>query len=365
MEPKISAENDPPDDAQGTVDSDEQLQQDETVGTTDAELPESFTLEPQDKEHIDFREVKDYESWIYIYRLISDDKGKLLGDPKLELTVKNRCDELEMINLYRAENPELLVEKLLELTNRYTIRLNTAENVSFGIMTTYRIRQAQLLLILQILVKNRLGRNWIQWFSDNFDKRQLRSAEDYMRIAQVQNSIRYAVFGKERLLQIIRQIDKKNLNKEDPIGDFLRENRIDFDPKLETEFKEVRDEADVAIEKEKLSKAGITEISNEQVEALVLNKRKLTSHHIKQLALAKEKGYDLEEKMEKIVNGEKNEPLQTRETKATGFVNTADKFLKAIENALADQEYLTKMNLEKFNRLKEKIQELEQIIPKE
>ena len=128
----------------------------------------------------------------------------------------------------------------------------------------------------------------------------------------VQNSIRYAVFGKERLLQIIRQIDKKNLNKEDPIGDFLRENKIDFDPKLETEFQEVRDEADVAIEKEKLSKAGITEISNEQVEALVLNKRKLTSHHIKQLVLAKEKGDDLEEKMEKIVNGEKIEPLQTR-----------------------------------------------------
>ena len=186
-----------------------------------------------------------------------------------------------------------------------------------------------------------------------------------MQIAQVQNSIRYAVFGKERLLQIIRQIDKKNLNKEDPIGDFLRKNKIDFDPKLETEFQEVRDEADVAIEKEKLSKAGITEISNEQVEALVLNRRKLTSHHIKQLALAKEKGDDLEEKMEKIVNGEKTEPLQTRETKATGFVNTADKFLKAIENALADQEYLTKMNLEMFNRLKEKIQQLEQIIATE
>ena len=105
-----------------------------------------------------------------------------------------------------------------------------------------------------------------------------------MKIAEVQNSIRYAVFGKERLLQIIRQIDKKDLNKEDPIGDFLRKNKIDFDPKQETEFQEVRDEADVAIEKEKLSKAGITEISNEQVDALVLNERKLTTHHIKQLA---------------------------------------------------------------------------------
>ena len=81
--------------------------------------------------------------------------------------------------------------------------------------------------------------------------------------------------------------------------------------------------------------------------------------------LAKKKGDDLEEKMEKILSGEKNEPLQTPETKATGFVNTADKFLKAIENALADQEYLTKMDLEMFNRLKAKVQQLEQIIAKE
>ena len=55
-------------------------------------------------------------------------------------------------------------------------------------------------------------------------------------------------------------------------------------------FKEIRDEADVAIEKEKLSKAGITEISSEQVEALVRNGRKFTSQHIKQLVLSKEKG---------------------------------------------------------------------------
>jgi hypothetical protein len=46
-------------------------------------------------------------------------------------------------------------------------------------------------------------------------------------------------------------------------------------------------------------------------------------------------------------------------------VNTADKFLKAIEIALADQEYLTKMNLEMFNRLKEKIEQLEQIMATE
>ena len=63
-----------------------------------------------------------------------------------------------------------------------------------------------------------------------------------------------------------------------------------------------------------------------------------------------------------IINGGKIEPLQTPETKSTGFVNTADKFLKALENALADQDYLKKMDLEMFNRLKAKVQQLEHLI---
>ena len=364
MEPKISAETGISDN-QVPVDSGEHLQQKAAEEGTESGLPVGFTKEPQDKEHMDLRGVEDYEKWADVYRLVSDDEGQLLGDQQLERTVRELCENLEKINLYRAESPELLVEKIKNITFRYAGKLNVAEHITFGITTKYHIRLGLLLLFLQTLVKNRLGLKWMEWFSKNFDQRYFRSAEVYMQIAGVQNSIRYAVFGKERLLQIIRRIDKKNLNKEDPIGDFLRKNNIDFDPKLETEFQEVRVEADVAIEKEKLSKAGITEISSERVEALVRNKRKLTSHHIKQLVLTKEKGDDLEEKMDKIVSGLKFEPLQTRETKATGFVNTADKFLKAIENALADQEYLTKMNLEKFNRLKEKIQELEQIIAKE
>ena len=171
-----------------------------------------------------------------VYRLVSDDEGQLLGDQQLERRVRDLCEKLEKVNLNRAEGPELLVEKIKVLAIRYTKKLNTAENISFGILTKYHIRQGLFFLLLKILVKERLGLNWVKWFSDNFDKQHLRSAEVYMQIAQVQNSIRYAVFGKERLLQIIRQIDKKNLNKEDPIGDFLRKNKIDFDPKLETEF---------------------------------------------------------------------------------------------------------------------------------
>lgn len=112
VKPKISTENDPPDDAQGTVDPGEHPQQKVAEEGTESGLPVGFTKEPQDKEHIDFREVKDYEKWADVYRLVSDDEGQLLGDQQLERTVRELCENLEKINLYRAESPELLVEKI-------------------------------------------------------------------------------------------------------------------------------------------------------------------------------------------------------------------------------------------------------------
>ena len=362
-EAPVSAETEISDN-QVPVDPGEHPQQKAAEEGTESGLPESFTLEPQDQEHIDLRGVKDHEKWTDTYRQVSDDEGHLLGDKELEKTVKELCNELDRINLYRAESPEVLVEKIKELAIQYTKKLNTAENISFGVLTKYRIRQGQILRFQQILVKNRLGKEWIKWFSDNYDKSLLRSAEDYMRIADVQNSVRYSVFGKERLLQIIRRIDKDDLMKEDPIGDFLRENKIDFDPKRETEFKEVRIEADVAVEKEKLVKAGITEISHEFIDTLVRNGRKLTSQNIKQLVLAREKG-NLAEKMEKIASGEKIEPLVTPEIKAEGFKKTTNRFMKAIESALTDTEYITDVDMELFNRLKERIQQLEQLLIRE
>ena len=140
------------------VDSGEHPQQKAAEEGTESGLPVRFTLEPQDKEHMDLRGVKDHEKWTDVYRLVSDDEGQLLGDQKLERTVRELCEDLEKINLYRAESPEVLVEKIKDLAMRYTKKLNTAENISFGILTKYRIRQGQLFLFLKILVKNRLGK---------------------------------------------------------------------------------------------------------------------------------------------------------------------------------------------------------------
>jgi hypothetical protein len=51
----------------------------------------------------------------------------------------------------------------------------------------------------------------------------------------------------------------------------------------------------------------------------------------------------------------------TPERKAEGFKKTADRFIKAIDSALADQEYLIQVRQEQewYGRLKQKVLELE------
>ena len=73
--------------------------------------------------------------------------------------------------------------------------------------------------------------NWTNWCEANHTGMSLRSAQDYMSIAKIPNAIRYAWIGKERLLQVQRAV--KGSKDEDPIGSYLRDHGVDFDPNVE------------------------------------------------------------------------------------------------------------------------------------
>ena len=108
------------------------------------------------------------------------------------------------------------------------------------------------------LVKKKLDRNWTEWFAENYDKSLLRSAQSYMKIAEIPNVIRFAVFGIERISQIGRRIEKPY--GEDPIGHFLQENRIEFDSYAETDYQELKITTDIAIARQKLNNEDLEEV---------------------------------------------------------------------------------------------------------
>jgi hypothetical protein len=221
-----------------------------------------------------------------------------------------------------------------------------------------------LFIILKELVRKKMI-NWTEWFKANFDKREFRSVQDYMNLARIENIIRYAFLGKERLLNLRKQLSGDQKKQDDPIGAFLEENGIDFNPAQEPDERRLRIEADVAINLQKLLKEGINEVPKELVETLVRNGRELEKSHIEELKRAQQvPDQDVVEYMKSILDSNgKPEPIMTSERKAEGFKKTADRFLKAVGNALEDRDYVLKLDRGTYDRLKKSVTELEQFIP--
>jgi hypothetical protein len=91
-----------------------------------------------------------------------------------KISGKNTVDKnLTIASEEPSEETLALVEKLKELVIQYTKKLDTEENISFGVLTKSHISLGMLLNFQKIPVKERFGKNWIKWFSDNSDKQLL------------------------------------------------------------------------------------------------------------------------------------------------------------------------------------------------
>lgn len=324
-------------------------------------LPENVTEAPQDEEHMDLRQVKGYPKWVRAYLNVSDDEGHLLCDRRLEKEVKKVCIELNKVNLEDVENHEVLLQDLRDLSLRYATGINVTENITIGTFTKYRIRLGMLFNFQKIIVKKILKQNWTEWFKANFDISLLRSAQDFMRIAEIPSAIRYAFLGKERIIQILRQIGKPA--GDDPIGQFLRDNGVEFVPEAEPDYKELKIVTDIAIARQKLNNEDLEEVPDDKVEALTRTGVELTPYQISQLKLVKSIEGNLGLYMDDLIaSGGKVEPIITPEKKAETFKKALDRFLDKTADALKDAEYLTQVDIELCRQIKEKIVELERKI---
>lgn len=346
---KISADSEPvPDKGKVGVDSEQGL-------------PPDVTEAPRDREHMDLEKVKPYAKWLRTYLSVSDDEGDFLGNKVLEKEVKKLCKQLSVLDLTQVETPDLWIGTIKDTLARYASMVNRSENCSIGIVTKYRIRQGTLLIHQKTLVTKRLQRNWIEWFNENYDPSLLRSSQDYMRIAAIPNAIKYSVFGKERLLSIIRQLSETE--SEDPIGEFLTKNGIDFSPDVENDPEEIRLKADIAINCQRLTKENLGEIPREKIEAFVGAGNEIGAKHIRELKLVKQTAGDLNGYMDALIaSGGKPEPVMTPERKAESYKNTLVAFLKKTKDAISDTQYIEHIDIQLCRELKEQIEQLERHI---
>ena len=207
------------------------------------------------------------------------------------------------------------------------------------------------------------GKNWKDWFKENFSEREFRSVQEFMQLAKNLPTITYAVLGKDRLLKILR-MNNHDKKLEDPIGDFLKTKGLEFDPRDRTALDTVKTRIDVEINYQKLLNASIDEIPKEKIQELVNKGKQISGAHIKELNFLKDAGEDLIKYMDDIIaNGGKAFPVNTPERKAESFKWAAERFLKSMDAAISDVQFFSHISVDTLQQLKSKIEEIEQEVP--
>lgn len=322
-------------------------------------LPDNWTDQPQDDEHIDFTRIQQYDPEFKgrLYLPVSDDQGEKLGDVELERTVKEWCQYLDNTEDDHLENPEEILNQISHVCGRYINAVNLTDNIGKGIQAKYNIRLGKLMIEQKKLVK-KANKKWRDFFDENYSsKMSIRSAQVYMNLAKIPNIIRYAVFGQERLRNIVKFMGREYDSSEDPIADFLRDHNFTFYPTEESNDDELRIQADLVLAKKKLLDAGISDVPADKLNAFVRLVRYITTSHLIQLRSLLDAGFEINEAMDRLIA--RRGKISVVERRPHAFKRKVEEFISRLDSAIANDAYLQELDAASVQQLKAKVEALE------
>jgi hypothetical protein len=241
------------------------LKTDETVTSSNdnsdpnisGKLPEEETADHSTSDEITPRLINGAPSFADVPLAVFDDNGKLLDDTKLESEVTSFIDEYQTKELHELDKPAVVLSKLRTLYKIYSARISRAESINDGIATKCGIRKGMLLNIEKNLLRME-GKQWIVHYTQTYGQKSLRTAQDYMALGKTPNIIRYAVFGKERLMGALRAIKTLEIEGDDPIATLFQQCGISFNPEdsqIEETMMDLKLGIDYAVAISKIKKA--------------------------------------------------------------------------------------------------------------
>ena len=359
---------------EGTTSSDEKKVETATSDNTDAEnsnssdakdqnatiyslLPPEVTLEPRNDEEMHLGLFNGNLEGILAYLSVSDDNGEVLGDVALHQRVKAFCDQYSG----SEEEPQdiaSVIEEGKTLLLDFSQKIHSTENRLIGTTFGYHVYRGTLLNIHKRHVKA-AGLFWGEYLSDQLSGLSSRTVQEDIQLAEIHNIIRYVVFGKDRNLQIIRQLTDDEKKGDDPIGSFIRRNGIDFNPQEELDVKQLKIKTDTAINQQKLLKAGL-DIPMEQIETFVRGGSSVEKKLIDELEIRRDAGQDIDAAFkDAIAKKGKIEPIRTPKRDAENVNKRTTLLIGAIKAAEDKPEYFNLIKIAEIEKLKAALASLE------
>ena len=348
----------------------EKIQKDTQKVQNDKLLSKDVTEEPQDKEHMHLKHIKHSPALVDVYLAVSDDKGGLLGDEDLEQKVKTFVEQYGDKNAEEIENPLVVLDELKKLYVQYSMEINKTDAISVGTVAKYRNRQGMLLNIEKKLLK-KTQKQWIDYFAKAYGRKHLRSAQDYMALGGVPNIIRYAVYGKERLMEVIRAIKALNITGNDPVAVFLENYNISYNVEETVNdelLAELKIEIDAAIAMTKIKKVeqknelelGIRE---DLIKSLIGLGIKIENGLIGEMIIVKKAKGEVNQHLENVyMNGIQGHPIVKPTKKVQGFPRLVSDFKITVEYVREHSDLVQSIDRDKLVELEQYVSELKSLI---
>jgi len=281
--------------------------------------------------------------------IIDSDDGNLLDDSE-------KLDEVEAFisgeTKFGSSSEKLKAGQ--ELLREFFALHNTAWSGIVGTFSGYAIQIGRLLLALKALVKE-CGLTWEPWVAEHVKFMTPRTRQRHMQLAKVRGIDSHLHFGTERL--ILLDGATKGNDGDDPIGDFLSKYNLGFNPEEEIDLDAYKDAVDLALDFERLKKAGI-DVDMESLKKFRADGKTVNVSLIKVL------------KAVKAANGDPNKHLtdpssggsDDGEKKAKSFKKIATTLAGTIDWIDDHREFIDHVDLDTIDELTSKLEALKALI---
>jgi len=295
---------------------------------------------------------------IDIQHVIEGDSGELLGNKDIYANMR------EFIGGALEDESKTAADKINEgkaLLGKAYACFNQAQHTVEGTFAKYSISIGKVLLILKKLV----SRGWEAWCAENLQFMSESNRQVYMRLAETPGIEKHDYLGIERCLHII-SVTKDRKDSEDPVGDFLQEFKLDFDPKREPKvlLASFKNDVDAAIFVAKAQKQNV-KVEPEGIKKLLEIGVKPDNQILRNLAIIQTNGGDTNKYLETLHlnQGQEKEFLEP-EKRIEGFKKLVVRLKATIDSILDTPELLGSVDSETIQSLEEKLVALKEKVAK-
>jgi len=194
----------------------------------------------------------------------------------------------------------LPVDELEQVTSMAKRTLESCSKMfgrDLALFTYYMLLCGMAFARAKEIVKGR-KENWGDYVHVKIPKSSQSTVNDYILLSEIPYILHYSLFGKQRLIWLHAVIDMK---KDNPIGAFLTEYQIQFDPEGNQEPQEFKTAIDTAISMKRLQKAGINGANIDFIRYLIgIGGKPVSNGLIRDLTAIQKSGGDINKLLQEL-----------------------------------------------------------------